>query len=100
VGGSRWAFVQLALVAFGFQAAAIIAVVATGNWGPEPPVALVKLNPLWAHFGQANVLLPASWFDSLSRGSVWREGLNMVAWTGIQWLVPAFVFDLLRQRSR
>ena len=100
MGGARWAFVQLALVAFGFEAAAIIAVVATGNWTGEPPVPLVKLSPLWHAYGRANVLLPSEWFGSLSHGSVWREGLNMVVWDAIQWLVPAFLFDLMRQRSR
>lgn len=99
-GGSKWPFLQLALVVFAFQVAAIGLVIGTGNWGMEPPVPLVKLNPLWRWFGQANVLVPASWFDRFSNAATWRSGVNMMVWTGFQWLGAAVVLDLLRQKSR
>lgn len=99
-GGSKWPFVQLALVLVGFQVAAIGLVIGSGNWGMEAPVPLAKLNPLWQHFGQANVLVPAAWFDRMQQASTWRTGCNMMVWVAIQWLGGAFVLDFMRQQSR
>jgi hypothetical protein len=90
---------QLALVVFGFQAAAIIATIATGNWTMEPPALLVKVNPLWAHFGRQTFLIPGGLFENLSHSTAWREGMNMVVWAALQWVAPAVVLDFMRSRS-
>ena len=96
---SRWAFLQMGLVAFGFHFAAIIAVVASGNWTGDPHPILQKLTPLWVAYGKANALLPDSWFHSMKNGSAWHDAMNLAVWAGLQWLVPTFVLDLVRQRS-
>lgn len=90
---------QLALVVFGFQAAAIIATIATGSWAMDPPYLLVKMNPLWAHFGRQTLLIPAGLFESLSHSTAWREGMNMVVWAGLQWVAPAILLDYMRSKS-
>lgn len=99
-GASKWPFFQLAIVITAFQVAAIGLVIGTHSWGMEPPVPLVKLNPLWAHFGQTNVLVPASWFDGAGQATTWRAGVNMMVWSAIQWIGAALVFDFMRQQSQ
>ena len=100
MGGSKWPFTQLALVIFAFNVAAIGLTIGTGNWGMEPPVPLAKANPLWQWYGQTRVLVPASWFDSMTKAATWRAGVNMMIWSAFQWLGAALVFDVLRQKSR
>lgn len=100
MGTANWAFLQLALVFWIFQAIAIVLLIATSTWVHDPPSFLLVLNPLYKSYGFQHMLVPAWFMQSYAKATLYRTGANVAVWAAIQWMGGAAILDFMRQKSR
>lgn len=100
MGANNWAFLQLALVVWIFQACAIVLLIATHVWVYEPPAFILVVNPLYKAYGFEHMLVPGWFMQSYAKAVLYRSAANLAVWAAIQWLGGAAILDFLRQKSR
>jgi hypothetical protein len=100
MGAANWAFLQLALVFWLFQAIAIFVLVTTNTWVHDPPSFMMVLNPLYKAYGAQHMLVPAWFMQSYAKSQLYRSAANVGVWSLIQWGGAAAILDIMRAKSR